>query len=543
MTTQLWPSSSSTDESSRSPTTSGSTAFRPRARLGIEIPHYCWHPGLSVVASCRMCLVETGTRDAETGEITMLPKLVPACQTPATDGTVFVTNSEKVQRRPGHGRRGPAAAAPDRLPDLRQGGRVPAAGLPFPARPGRSGGPTSSPFTSRRRAVGRDGHAVRRSLRDVQPLRPVLAARSAGTSELMVINRGSHEEIDVFPGFPLDNKLSGNVVDLCPVGALGRQGLPLQQRVWFMKKPRRTSVPGCSTGCSIRVEENQDRIYRLQAAGESRTSTSGGCATTAATVSNTCTASGGCRASPAGETDSSDGVVADSLARVARRAAIAGLRPSGRGAFAAPDGRRGLPAGDVSAARIDPKRSLVLGPVPTVGEDESFPAASRSARRNAPTAAASTSVARFHASGASPWDDFLADARSWQVRSGVWVTGGYKADWIDEETAAAVRRRLRLLVVQDLFPRRSGRADYQLPGAAFAEREGSYVNRATGCRSFRWADPAAGGRAGRRTPRIGGIVGRARACTTARAVLARGRPRNPLFFAAAGDEYPAGALT
>ena len=68
-------------------------------RAGIDIPRYCWHPGLSVVASCRMCLVETGTRNRETGAITMLPKLVPACQTPATDGTVFVTNSEKVRSR------------------------------------------------------------------------------------------------------------------------------------------------------------------------------------------------------------------------------------------------------------------------------------------------------------------------------------------------------------------------------------------------------------------------------------------------------------
>ena len=65
-------------------------------RVGVEIPHYCWHPGLSVVASCRMCLVETGKRDEESGDVSMLPKLVPACQTPATDGTVFVTDSEKV---------------------------------------------------------------------------------------------------------------------------------------------------------------------------------------------------------------------------------------------------------------------------------------------------------------------------------------------------------------------------------------------------------------------------------------------------------------
>ena len=68
------------------------------ARLGIEIPHYCWHPGLSVVGSCRMCLVEMGIRDPKTGDISMLPKLVPACTTPMCDGTVLVTSSEKVRQ-------------------------------------------------------------------------------------------------------------------------------------------------------------------------------------------------------------------------------------------------------------------------------------------------------------------------------------------------------------------------------------------------------------------------------------------------------------
>ena len=67
-------------------------------KVGVEIPHYCWHAGLSVVASCRMCLVETGVRSKEDGKITMLPKLVPACQTPAKDGTVFVTTSDKVKQ-------------------------------------------------------------------------------------------------------------------------------------------------------------------------------------------------------------------------------------------------------------------------------------------------------------------------------------------------------------------------------------------------------------------------------------------------------------
>src|SRR5689334_24358954 len=66
-------------------------------RAGVEIPHYCWHAGLSVVASCRMCLVEAGKKDDKTGKVVMQPRVVPACQTPATADTVFITNSDKVK--------------------------------------------------------------------------------------------------------------------------------------------------------------------------------------------------------------------------------------------------------------------------------------------------------------------------------------------------------------------------------------------------------------------------------------------------------------
>ena len=79
----------------------------------------------------------------------------------------------------------------------------------------------------------------------------------------MVTDRGAHEEIDVLPGFPLNNKLSGNVVDLCPVGALGDKDFLYQQRVWFMRRHAGVCT-GCSTGCSIWIEENQDRIYRIK---------------------------------------------------------------------------------------------------------------------------------------------------------------------------------------------------------------------------------------------------------------------------------------
>src|SRR5881397_1955417 len=63
---------------------------------GVFIPHYCWHPALTVVASCRMCLVEVGERKPD-GSVAMQPKVVPACQTPAKEGTVVVTNSPKAK--------------------------------------------------------------------------------------------------------------------------------------------------------------------------------------------------------------------------------------------------------------------------------------------------------------------------------------------------------------------------------------------------------------------------------------------------------------
>ncbi len=230
-------------------------------RAGIDIPRYCWHPGLSVVASCRMCLVESGTRNAETGAITMVPKLVPACQTPATDNTVFVTNSEKVHKSRAMVEEDLLIDHPIDCPICDKAGECMLQDYHF------EHGQTERradirPFTSRRRDMG--STVTLFVDRCVMCSRCVRFTREiSGTAELMVINRGSHEEIDVFPGYELENKMSGNVVDLCPVGALGDKDFLYQQRVWFMKQHPGVCT-GCSTGCSISVEENQDTVYRLK---------------------------------------------------------------------------------------------------------------------------------------------------------------------------------------------------------------------------------------------------------------------------------------
>jgi NADH-quinone oxidoreductase subunit G len=86
----------------------------------------------------------------------------------------------------------------------------------------------------------------------------------SGTAELYVEGRGHHEEINVFPGRPLENKLAGNVVDLCPVGALGSKDFLYKQRVWYLKTTDGV-CNRCSTGCSTYVDANKDIVYRVRA--------------------------------------------------------------------------------------------------------------------------------------------------------------------------------------------------------------------------------------------------------------------------------------
>ena len=167
-------------------------------RIGEQVPHYCWHPGLSVVASCRMCLVETGRRNPETGEISMVPKLVPGCQTPATDNTVFVTNSEKVKQARAMVEEDLLIRHPIDCPICDKAGECNLQDYHFSHGQGERRADLK-PFTSRRREMG---ETVTLFVdRCVMCTRCVRFTREiTGSSELMVVNRGAHEEIDVFPG-------------------------------------------------------------------------------------------------------------------------------------------------------------------------------------------------------------------------------------------------------------------------------------------------------------------------------------------------------
>jgi NADH-quinone oxidoreductase subunit G len=245
-----------------------------------------------------------------------------------------------------------------------------------------------------------------------------------------VINRGAHEEIDVMPGFPLDNKLSGNVVDLCPVGALGDKDFLYRQRVWFLRRHPGVCT-GCATGCAIWIEENQDHVYRLKPRVNMEVNQWWMCNE----------GRYGCRH------------VHDPrrLVRPQRRehgatleldwtTLPAELRERLRGA--------GRLAGVLSPylsveeayllakflRAIDPQALLALGPSPT-GLEEQFPKGFVIAADRAPNRRGVEEVLAHFTRRVVTFEQFLPELARGGIRA-AWVTGGYKGDWIDDDAAA-----------------------------------------------------------------------------------------------------------
>ena len=450
------------------------------ARAGIDIPHYCWHPGLSVVASCRMCLVEAGRRDPDTGVITMGPKLVPACQTPATDGTVILTNTEKVARARAMVEEDLLIRHPIDCAICDKAGECLLQDYHF--RYGQESRRADlKPFTSRRRDLG---PTVTLFVdRCVMCSRCVRFCREvAGTSELMIAGRGAHEEIDIVPGYPLANALSGNVVDVCPVGALGDREFLYKQRVWFLRSHPHVCA-GCASGCSIFIDENQDHIYRVRPRVNLAVNRWWICDEGRYGWKHVHD-----RGRLAGPVRQADGMRQNIDWSSLVPELDAKLRGAGRLAVALSPHLTVEEAYLLAkyARAIDPQALVGLGPIPAQGEDRAFPGGFTIRGEKCPNRRGVEAIASRLAGELVSWPAFL-DRVAGGAFAAVWVSGGYTSEWNDEAAAARLAP-VPLLIVQDSFSSPLlQRATYQLPAAAFAEREGSYVNCADRLQSFRWA--------------------------------------------------------
>src|SRR5580658_3416040 len=217
----------------------------------VDIPQYCYHPGMSIVASCRICLVE----------VEGIPKLVPACQTPVRDGMVVFAKSSKAIANQKQVMEYLLVNHPLDCPVCDQAGECFLQDYSYQY--GRSQSRFEEDKAKKpKKDVGL--HVLLYNDRCIMCTRCVRFTREvSGSSELYVDGRGFREQIDIFPGKPCNNKLSGNVVDLCPVGALLDKDFLFKQRVWLLKQTPSIS-PVDSGGENIYLDQNEGQVWRIR---------------------------------------------------------------------------------------------------------------------------------------------------------------------------------------------------------------------------------------------------------------------------------------
>ncbi|NCO35587.1 MAG: hypothetical protein AUJ92_07055 [Armatimonadetes bacterium CG2_30_59_28] len=218
--------------------------------LGIEIPHYCYHPGLSVAGNCRMCMVE----------IEKAPKLAIGCFTPCTEGMVVFTNTEKVKQARKDVLEFLLSNHPLDCPVCDQAGEC-WLQIYYMQHGQYESRMMENKIKKSKKATSIGPHV------NLDQERCVLCGRCVRfcdeitkTHELGIFGRGNREELDVFPGKQLDNRYSGNVVDICPVGALTDRDFRFQVRVWYLGV-QDSVCPGCSRGCNIQIHYNRNRPH------------------------------------------------------------------------------------------------------------------------------------------------------------------------------------------------------------------------------------------------------------------------------------------
>jgi NADH-quinone oxidoreductase subunit G len=226
----------------------GATVIQAAEKLGVYVPRYCYHPGLSIAGNCRICLVE----------IEKNPKLQIACNTPAAEGMVVRTGSAKAA----DGRRAVLefllADHPLDCPVCDQSGECDLQNFYM------NFGLYDPRFREqkvKKKAVAVGPHVMLDQERCILCSRCVrFTDEISKTGEFGIFNRGDRAELGVYPGQQLDNPYSGNVIDICPVGALTEREFRFKARVWYLSSAP-TVCNGCAQGCNTEIHYVLDRPH------------------------------------------------------------------------------------------------------------------------------------------------------------------------------------------------------------------------------------------------------------------------------------------
>lgn len=229
----------------------GSMIMHAADKAGTYIPHFCYHKKLSIAANCRMCLVD----------VEKMPKPMPACATPVTQGMIVRTKSAKAITAQKSVMEFLLINHPLDCPICDQGGECQLQDLAV------GYGGSSSRYDEEKRVV---------AVKDVGPLvsmqemsRCIHCTRCirfgqeiAGVMELGMSHRGEHAEIETFLGQSIDSELSGNMIDICPVGALTSKPFRYSARTWELSR-RKSVSPHDSTGSNLIVQVKNNKVMRV----------------------------------------------------------------------------------------------------------------------------------------------------------------------------------------------------------------------------------------------------------------------------------------
>ncbi|MBS0443956.1 MAG: NADH-quinone oxidoreductase subunit G [Proteobacteria bacterium] len=229
----------------------GSMVMHAAEAAGTFIPHFCYHKKLSIAANCRMCLVD----------VEKAPKPMPACATPVTQGMIVRTKSEKAIKAQQSVMEFLLINHPLDCPICDQGGECQLQDLAV------GYGASASRYTEEKRVVFHKNVGPLISMQEMS--RCIHCTRCvrfgqevAGVMELGMIHRGEHSEITTVIGETVDSELSGNMIDLCPVGALTSKPFRYSARTWELSR-RKSVSPHDSTGANLIVQVKANQVMRV----------------------------------------------------------------------------------------------------------------------------------------------------------------------------------------------------------------------------------------------------------------------------------------
>ena len=231
--------------------TEGSMIMHAAEKAGTYIPHFCYHKKLSIAASCRMCLVE----------VEKAPKPMPACATPVTQGMVVRTKSEKAIQAQKSVMEFLLINHPLDCPICDQGGECQLQDLAV------GYGTSSTRYDEEKRVVFHKDVgpliSMQEMARCIHCTRCVrFGQEMAGVMELGMIHRGEHAEITTVAGETIDSELSGNMIDICPVGALTSKPFRYSARTWELSR-RKSVSPHDSTGANLVIQVKNHKVMRV----------------------------------------------------------------------------------------------------------------------------------------------------------------------------------------------------------------------------------------------------------------------------------------